>query len=242
MRKTKVAFFSDLLIENYDGAQRTMFHIINRIPKVAYDYLFITGEGPKSDIGFEVVEIPNLKIPFNQNYAMAMPALGYFKMKKVLDKFRPDVIHVASPSLLGNFALAYAKPRSIPTLAIYHTHFISYVAYYLNHFPVVTDIAKASVIRGQKSFYNKCDQILVPTEGIKKELTGYGFDASTMKLWPRGMDNILFHPDKNDPERMIQLTGNHYPNILFASRLVWEKNLKTLIKIYKKTKTAKIQI
>lgn len=236
MRKTKVAFFSDLLIEDYDGAQRTMFHIIDRIPKVAYDYLFITGKGPKNDIGFEVVEIPNLKIPFNHNYSMAMPALAYFKMKKILDKFRPDVIHIASPSLLGNFALEYAKPRSIPTLAIYHTHFISYIAYYLNHLPVVTDIAKASVIRGQKSFYNKCDQILIPTEGIKNELVAYGFDTSKMKLWPRGIDNILFHPDKKNPDRMHQLTGNHHPNILFASRLVWEKNLKTLIKIYEKAK------
>lgn len=31
---------------------------------------------------------------------------------------------------------------------------------------------------------------------------------------------------------MQTLTGNNFPNILFASRLVWEKNLDTLFRIY----------
>ncbi len=234
MRRTKVAFFSDILIPGFDGAQRTMFHIIKRIPSDQYQYTFICGEGPGDGFSHQVLDVPTITIPFNQDYSLAMPALAYFKIKKALDRFRPDVIHIASPSLLGRFALEYAEGRSIPVITIYHTHFISYVDYYLNRMPVVTDLAKSSVISGQRSFYNRCDHVLVPTDQIKKELISYGFDENKLNLWPRGIDHSVFNPQKRDKNYIRSITGNDNFNILFASRLVWEKNLKTLIKIYRK--------
>jgi glycosyltransferase involved in cell wall biosynthesis len=232
MRRTKVAFFSDVLIPGFDGAQRTMFHIIKRIPHERYEYTFICGEGPGEDFKYQVLDVPTISIPFNQDYSLAMPALAYFKIKKALDRFRPDVIHISSPSLLGKFALEYAVNRSIPVVTIYHTHFISYVDYYLNKVPIVTDIAKSRVISGQRSFYNRCDHVLVPTMEIKKELTSYGFKEEKLILWQRGIDHSVFNPEKRDTAFLRKLTGNDRYNILFASRLVWEKNLETLIRIY----------
>ena len=209
-----------------------MFHIINRIPKDRYEYCFICGEGPGGNFNFQVLDIPRITIPFNQHYSMAMPALAYFKMKRALDRFRPDVIHVASPSLLGNFALEYAGARSIPVVTIYHTHFISYVDYYLKGMPVIADLARSSVIAGQRKFYNKCSLVLVPTEEIKNELAVLGFEQERIKIWRRGIDHIMFNPQKKDNTYLNKITGNKNTNILFASRLVWEKNLETLIKIY----------
>ena len=233
MRRTKVAFFSDILIPGFDGAQRTMFHIIQRIPRDSYEYCFICGEGPGQDFQFRVLDVPSVTIPFNNDYSMAMPALAYFKIKKALDKFRPDVIHIASPSLLGKFALEYAESRSIPVISIYHTHFISYVEYYLQKVPVVTDIAKMSVISGQRNFYNKCTHVLVPTIDMRKELISYGFSSEKLMLWPRGIDHSIFNPGKRNQDFIYEITGNGHYNILFASRLVWEKNLKTLINLYR---------
>ena len=232
MRKTKVAFFSDILIEGFDGAQRTMFHIIQRIPRNSYEYSFICGDGPGDAFDFEVLDIPKVTIPFNQNYSMAMPAFAYFKIRKALDNFRPDVIHIASPSFLGKFALEYARSRSIPVISIYHTHFISYVDYYLKHQNIFSKIAKSSVIASQRSFYNKCSMVLVPTEQIKEELIEHGFNPALMKIWRRGIDHSIFNPKKQDRSYLENITGNNYVNLLFASRLVWEKNLSILIDIY----------
>lgn len=233
MRRTKVAFFSDILIPGFDGAQRTMFHIIKRIPHERYEYTFICGEGPGEGFQHQVLDVPSVSIPFNQDYSLAMPALAYFKIKRALDRFRPDVIHISSPSLLGKFALEYARSRSIPVVTIYHTHFISYVDYYLKGMPIVTDIAKSRVISGQRSFYNRCDHVLVPTIEIKKELVSYGFEAEKLIIWQRGIDHSVFNPDKKDSEFIKEITGNDHYNILFASRLVWEKNLSTMIRLYR---------
>lgn len=230
--KTRVAFFADILIKDFDGASRTMFHILERIPRDRFEFLFITGKGPENEFAFEVKEVSNFKIPFNDTYSMALPILNYFSLVKKLDAFKPDIIHIASPSFLGNFALDYAESRSLPKVSIYHTHFISYVSYYLNHTPIITDLAEKAVISGQRKFYNRCDLVLVPTGAIRNELVGYGFQADKLILWQRGIDHSLFNQTKANNSLLKEITGNSDPVILFASRMVWEKNLQILVGLY----------
>ncbi len=74
-----------------------------------------------------------------------------------------------------------------------------------------------------------------------QELVDEGVRQDVMKLWERGIDSHLFSPSKRNPELMQSLTGNTNPCILFASRLVWEKNLQTMIDLYNLIKERKLQ-
>ena len=134
-RKTKVAFFADILVKNFDGASRTMFQIIERIPNDEFEFKFFCGLPPKNDIGHEVMKIPTIPIPFNSTYRLAIPMFSWFSMRKKLKAFKPDVIHIASPSPLGDFAFQFKRRRNIPVITIYHTHFLSYIDYYLRTIP-----------------------------------------------------------------------------------------------------------
>jgi len=58
---------------------------------------------------------------------MAIPYLVAKQLKDKLADFAPDVIHIATPSLLGHFALDYAGAAQLSTRTIYHTDFISYI-------------------------------------------------------------------------------------------------------------------
>jgi glycosyltransferase involved in cell wall biosynthesis len=88
------------------------------------------------------------------------------------------------------------------------------------------------VIHGQKKFYNRCDLILVPTDLIKNELIEYGFDKSKLVLWQRGIDHTIFNRSKKVDGFSQRMFGNNHPVILYASRMVWEKNLHILPKLY----------
>jgi glycosyltransferase involved in cell wall biosynthesis len=233
MKKIKVAFFADILISDFDGAVRTMFQLINRIPDGQFDFLFVCGTGPGSIRGFRCLRLPAVSIPGNSRYRCATPLLKKMELDKALDTFSPDIIHVASPSLLGDYALKAARRLGIPVISIYHTHFISYVAYYVRKIPFLTDFTKQKVSEALKSFYNRCDLVYVPSASILRELQAQGFHPERMKLWTRGIDRKLFSPDRRNPQLMQSLTGNGRPCILFASRLVWEKNLQTLIALYR---------
>lgn len=235
-RKIKVAFFADILVKDFDGASRTMFQIIERIPNDRFEFMFFCGMEPTHEFPYQVFKVPAVRIPGNSTYKLAVPYFTGQKMKKALDEFDPDVIHIASPSPLGNFALRYRKGKNIPVLTIYHTHFLSYIEYYLKRAPFLVNTATKGVSASQRRFYHQADMIYIPTEQIVKELEGYGFDSGNMKIWQRGINNGLFSPAKKDSGYLKGVTGNDKPNVIFASRLVWEKNLATLIKIYRKSK------
>jgi glycosyltransferase involved in cell wall biosynthesis len=209
-----------------------MFQLINRIDKSRFEFLFICGKGPSDIRGFKCIHVPSFTLPVNRNYIMALPFLIKKKLYDSLDAFAPDIVHIATPSFLGQFAVKYAGKQQLPVLSIYHTHFISYIDYYFAHTPFLINPVKSKASLSQKTFYNQCDVIYVPTESILNELRESGVETSRMKIWRRGIDNSLFSPNKRSVEVVQQLTGNNRKNILFASRLVWEKNLQTLFRIY----------
>ncbi|KAA6438384.1 glycosyltransferase family 1 protein [Dyadobacter flavalbus] len=232
MKKIKIAFFAEILIEDFDGASRTMFQIIKRIPDEQFEFLFICGKGPEKISGFDCIAVPTVTLPVNHHYTMALPYLAEEKLNRKLAGFGPDIIHIATPSLLGSFALKYARENHLPVLTIYHTHFISYLDYYLSKTPFLINFAKSKMISTQRNFYNYCDIIYVPSESIAFEMQHMGIEQHRIKIWKRGIDTTLFSPHKRNVGSLRLLTKNNRINILFASRLVWEKNLETLIRIY----------
>lgn len=231
MPKIKVAFFADMLVENFDGAARTIFQIIHRIDTSKYEYFFMCGNPPKGDFPFKYYVVPSFEIPKNEDYKIAIPALSFFEMNNAMLIFKPDVIHISSPSFLGRYAVDYALSHHIPAITIYHTHFISYIDYYFKDVRLLIDPVKAFVISRNRSFYNGCDIMLIPSNTLMEELADYEFEKSKMRLWRRGMNTTLFSPSKRD-ESIKNILPSSKPVVLFVSRLVWEKNLQTLIDIY----------
>lgn len=234
MKKIRVAFFAEILIQDFDGASRTMFQILNRIPKEEFEFMFFCGVPPDKDLGFEVVKLPTFRIPFNSTYKAVFPHFSKKRMRKKLEEFQPDIIHFASPSPLGKFAKEYGLKNNIPVVAIYHTHFITYIKYYLRKIPFLTPFFFKKAVGITKDIYHNPDLVYAPTEQIIHELkTICGLEGENLKLWQRGINPDLFSPNKKDKRFLKDIVKNDFPTILFVSRLVWEKNLQTLIDLYK---------
>lgn len=228
----KVAFFTEILVADFDGASRTMFQLINRIDQDKFSYFFVYGGGPSQFRNFHSYKVPTFKIPVNDDYCLAIPQLIKKKLELALDEFAPDMIHIATPSLLGFFALNYAKRKNIPVLTIYHTHFISYIAYYFKNILPLVKPTEQWIKKAMNNFYNKCDIVYVPTKSILDELQQIGLQQGGLKIWQRGIDTTLFNPQKKNVDFLQTITKNNRPTILFVSRIVWEKNIETLIEIY----------
>lgn len=242
MSRIKIAFFSDVLVRDFDGALRTVFNIIDRIPDDIFEIEFFCGMAPTDHFPYKVHRLPTIKIPLNSSYQMVLPQLVKKKLNNVLEDFDPDIIHVTTPSPMGNFAVKYGNKHQIPVSTIYHTHFISYVDYYFRYLPFLIPWARRRSMQITKSIYDGCDRIFVPTKEMIKDLGDAGAKTDNMVLWPRGIDKSIFHPERANRQKLHKVTGNDYPNVLFASRLVWEKNLKTLIRFYKLVQKEKLKL
>lgn len=231
-RKIRVAFFADVLTRDIDGAIKTIYQLVDRIPDTEFEYTFYCGVPPKHPFPHKVVKVPAMIISVNASYKMALPSLAKVKLYVSLLDFKPDVIHISTPSPLGFFAMKYAKFKGIPVLSIYHTHYISYVRYYLKWLPFLIKPFENLVVKLYRKFYNKCNVVYVPTQVISEELAGYGIDERLLKQWHRGIDLNIFNPERADKNYTKGITGNDKPSLLYASRIVWEKNIETLFDIY----------
>lgn len=241
-KKIKVAFFADILEREVDGASRTMYQLIDRIPKDKFEFMFFSGSIPKTELKNKITKVPSLMIPFNSSYKIAFPYFRNVSLVKAMREFNPDVIHIATPSWLGFFALNYANNNEIPVLSIYHTHFISYIKYYFKSFPFMISAMELFAAKKYRDFYNKCNIVYTPTHQMINELKYTGVSTTFLKLWQRGLDTTLFNAEKKDDEFMRKITGNNKPCVLFASRLVWEKNLETLFNIYDKVEAEHLDV
>lgn len=228
----RIAFFTDMLVEGFDGASRTMLQLIQRIPDDTFDILFVVGEFNAPIPASKVCRVPTITFPMNNDYQLALPLIVKHKIEEQLSVFAPEIIHISTPSLLGQFALKYAKKKALPVLSIYHTHFISYLDYYLKHVPWIARLLKLQLGMSQREFYNQCSLVYVPSETILRELAITGIEEKKMTIWKRGINTTIFNPGKRNRERIVAITGNNWFTVLFASRLVWEKNLETLIQVY----------
>lgn len=236
----RVAFFADILSKDFDGASRTMYQLISRIDSDKHEFLFITGHNKMEGDAAKtllITETPSWSVPFQKRYRMSLPYLKSKKLKAQLKSFKPDVIHIATPSLLGLWALRFANKNNIPVISIFHTYFSSYLQYYFRKLPTLGKVLRKFTDWYQQYFYNKCNVIYVPSNSMKNELISIGVKPKKIEIWERGIDKDLFTPDNADREYIRVLVNNDHKNILFVSRLVWEKNLKTLIGVYKEIKS-----
>ncbi len=241
-KKVRVAFFTDILTKELDGAIKTMYQLIDRIPDEQFEFMFICGTPPNNKMKQKIVKVPAVTLSFNCTYKAAIPFLNKRKLTRELSDFNPDIIHISTPSLLGFFALNYANKNHIPVLTIYHTHFISYLGYYLKLLPFLIKPAESIAQNLYKKFYNKCNMIYTPTMQMVTELRKLGVSEKLLKIWQRGIDTNIFNPSKKDTAFMEGITGNDKPCILFTSRLVWEKNIETLFNIYDEAQTQQLDV
>jgi glycosyltransferase involved in cell wall biosynthesis len=141
-----------------------------------------------------------------------------------LREFKPDVLHINSPCSLGFAAVAYGKKHRIPVVATYHTHFASYARYYK-----VKMLEQASW-RYFRHLYNGCERVFVPSMPILDELASHGL--TKLAFLPHGVDTNVFSPRFRDKEWKSRFGIANKKALLFAGRLVWEKDLKTLAETY----------
>ncbi len=230
--KIRIAFFADILEENFDGVTQTIYQVVSRIPKDEFDFIFVTPHPPKpeSNFPYPIIKCPSVGIPTYSEYRIALPFLKR-SIQIQLDEFSPDIVHFTTPSFLGNYAVDYGKKRGIPVLSTYHSHFHAYLEYYFKFLPgglaAIVPLANRLL-----KIYKDSDLTLVPSTAMRNFLLHWGIEPPRIQLWKRGVDHEKFNPIHRDENwrRKNGLEGKK--SVLFVSRLVRTKEIDTLANVY----------
>ncbi len=221
MDKFRVVLFTGNYNHIRDGVSLTLNRLVKFLESNGVELLVFgpSIRNPALEHNGRLVEIPSISMPGRPEYriSIGLPA----RERDELEKFDPDIVHIATPDILGYKALKWAKNRNKKIVSSYHTHFPSYLKYYKLQFLELPGWVY------MRWFYSHCLQIYVPTSSMIETLKAHGVEGE-MKVWARGVDNELFSPSKRDMEWRRNLGfKNDDVVVTFVSRIVWEKNLRT---------------
>ncbi|MBK7260044.1 MAG: glycosyltransferase family 1 protein [Ignavibacteriae bacterium] len=220
----RVAHFAGTMRPGHDGVTRVLYRMTTALAGAGVDHVFVSPiVPPESERTAPMIEVPSVAFPLYTDYRLATPGSRYFG-KQVLD-FRPDILHIHSPCSLGYAAVRFGKKHNIPVVATYHTHFASYAKYY--NIPMLEPFGWSYL----RHLYDGCDRIFVPSMPILDELWSQGFRR--LQHLPHGVDATVFHPGaRSFSWRTAHGIPGNKKMLLFAGRLVWEKDLRTLAAAY----------
>jgi hypothetical protein len=170
-------------------------------------------------LGHEVEHItPNLfkSFPCPSYPEISLALAGKNAVKKLIDRFSPDCLHIATEGPLGWAARSVAIERGWPFTTSYHSRFPEYVNM---RFKVPVNWCYALLRR----FHNAAQANLAPTPAIVNDLKDRGF--RTPQVWSRGVDFSNFSPEG------VTLERGEGPIFLHVGRLAVEKQVDEFLKL-----------
>ena len=112
------------------------------------------------------------------------------RVEYLLAEIAPDVVHVASPFVIGARALTAARELGLPSVAIYQTDMPRYVEQH-SPGPVAPQVARLAW-RWVRRMHSLADVTLAPSHAAVQALQEHGVER--VALWGRGVDTALFTP------------------------------------------------
>jgi len=228
MSRFKVAIFTGNYNHIRDGVSLTLNRLVDFLQRKSVDTLVFgpTKKPPAFKHNGTLISVPSISMPGRPEYRISVAFSK--KAKKKLKEFDPELIHIATPDLLGYIALRWALKNKKPVVASYHTHFSSYLKYYK------LSLLEPLMWKYLQWFYSKCSMVFVPSRSMA-EILEVNHVKSDLRIWARGIESNKFSPAYRS-EKWRDEKGFKRDEIVitFISRLVWEKNLRLFAEVINK--------
>lgn len=178
---------------------------------------------PKEKFGYKIEHTQGFTFPLYDHISLTID-LPEMKGAKIMEKLRPDLIHVSSPGFMVFPALFYARVMRIPLLISYHTHLPSYAANYLSFMPGHTEFAWTLL----RFVHSRADLTLCTSPQMQEELTANGLPR--VEVWRKGIDTVRFDPKFKNQEMREKMTDGNPDDftMVYVGRLGAEKRLKDI--------------
>lgn len=212
----RVAIVAESFLPHVNGVTNSVLKTVDYLVEHGHKAIIIApgvpGD-PSSYKGVPVVRVPQIFIPKVNSLPVGVPV---FKIFSILRGFRPDVVHLASPFVLGLGGVIAANQLRVPTVAIYQTDVAGFAQEY--GLGWTTRAAWAWT----RELHNRCDRTLVPSSQAARKLQAHG--VQRMHRWGRGVDPV-FSPARRDDNLRRQFNADTRTVVGFVGRLAAEKNI-----------------
>jgi len=217
----KIAFFTETFLPKVDGIVTRLTKTIEFLTKNGDQVIVFCPEGcPDSYKGAKIVGVAAMPLPLYPELKLGLPGPA---VSDKLEEFKPDLIHVVNPAVLGLGGIWLAKTNNIPLIASYHTHLPKYLEHYGMGMlePLLWELLKAA--------HNQALLNLCTSSAMVNELEDKGIQRTA--LWQRGVDTENFRPELRSAKMREKLFGNFKDTdslLIYVGRLSAEKQIERI--------------
>ncbi len=199
--RLRLAMVSDAWQPQVNGVVRTLLQTRAELVRLGHEVDMLT---PQLFATLPCPTYPEIRLSL----------VGRRQVGRLIDRTRPNAIHIATEGPLGWAARAHCLGHGLPFTTAYHTRFPEYVAARFG-------IPMAWSYGVLRHFHAPAARVMVPTPTVKRDLEARGF--TNVVLWSRGVDVQVFRPGRRDA-----LDGER-PIFLYVGRVAIEKNVEAFL-------------
>lgn len=230
----RIALFTETFLPKVDGIVTRLRHTVEQLQRVGDQVLVVCPDGGlREHKGAKIYGVSGIPLPLYPELKLAIPRPS---IRRVLEKFQPDLIHVVNPAVLGVGGIYYAKVMNIPLIASYHTHLPQYLQHY--------NLAAFEGILWEllKLAHNQASLNLCTSTAMVEELSSHGIER--VDLWQRGVDTDMFQPHLASRQMRSRLSGGYpeSPLLLYVGRVSAEKQIEEIKPVLEAIPEARLAI
>jgi phosphatidylinositol alpha 1,6-mannosyltransferase len=219
----RVAIVTESFPPDVNGVANSVLRVCEHLVARGHEPMVIA---PQPATGRTRVPGP-LPYPVHRVASVAMPGYPGFRLglpsRQVLAALRghnPDVVHLASPFVLGSWGADAAAKLDLPVVAVYQTDVPGYAGAYGMAY------AERTAWWWVRRIHARAARTLAPSTSTAATLMAHGID--NVWLWRRGVDTTLFHPHKRDEAVRRAIAPQGQTIVGYVGRLAIEKRIDLL--------------
>jgi phosphatidylinositol alpha 1,6-mannosyltransferase len=220
----RVAIVAESFLPNVNGVTNSVLRVIEHCRRTGHEVLVIAPDTPRGEPaadkvyeGIRVHRVPSKMFPKVTSLPLGVPRP---RMVGVLRGFDPDVVHLASPALLGYGGLHAARYLGVPTVAVFQTDIAGFARSY------GMGIASRAAWAWNRHLHKRADRTLAPSTSAMEDLAAHGIPR--VFKWSRGVDVTGYAPSARDERLRRSWSPDGKPIVGFVGRLAPEKHVERL--------------
>jgi len=216
-----VAIVSECFLPTVNGVTNSVLRVIEHLRRDDHQMMVVAPGPARVDpdeyLGVPVVRVPAVDLPVVNSMPVGLPSR---RVLTTLRRFAPDVVHLASPFVVGAKGLAAARRLGIPTVAVYQTDVAGFAASY------GLRLTARAAWRWTCRLHSLADRTLAPSSWAADALSSRG--VPRVHRWARGVDIARFRPSRRSAWWRERLAPAGELLVGYVGRLAPEKQVERL--------------
>jgi phosphatidylinositol alpha 1,6-mannosyltransferase len=220
----RVAIVAESFLPHVNGVTNSVLRVLEHLRRTGHEVIVVAPDTPRGEPpadrvhdGVRVHRVPSRMFPKVTSLPLGVPRP---RMVGVLRGFDPDVVHLASPALLGYGGLHAARHLGVPTVAVFQTDVAGFAQSY------GVGAASRAAWAWTRHLHSRADRTLAPSTSAIENLEAHG--VPRVHRWARGVDVTGFAPSARDEELRRRWSPSGRPIVGFVGRLAPEKHVERL--------------